>query len=155
MSGGRVCHGWRLQFHPTFIESYRRLVTQVALLAERDPDALHAQGPAKRLAALNKLIYDVIPQDPARPEYRLGDALGRERRHWFRAKFFQQYRVFFRFHAGSRQIVFGWVNDETTKRAYESDADAYRVFRRMLKKRCPPDDWDSLLGQASDLPEGG
>ena len=36
----------------------------------------------------------------------------------------------------------------TTLRAYESDDDAYRVFRKMLDSGHPPDDWDSLLSQA-------
>ncbi|MEZ5738008.1 MAG: type II toxin-antitoxin system YhaV family toxin [Burkholderiaceae bacterium] len=31
-------------------------------------------------------------------------------------------------------IVFAWVNDEDTKRAYESSDDAYRVFRRCSKR---------------------
>jgi hypothetical protein len=35
-------------------------------------------------------------------------------------------------------IVFAWVNDEDTKRAYESSDDAYRVFRKMLKSGHPP-----------------
>lgn len=35
-------------------------------------------------------------------------------------------------------IVFAWVNDEETKRAYESADDAYRVFHRMLGNGRPP-----------------
>ncbi|MBU2090444.1 MAG: type II toxin-antitoxin system YhaV family toxin, partial [Alphaproteobacteria bacterium] len=58
------------------------------------------------------------------------------------------YRLFFRYHAASKVIVLAWVNDEDTKRAYESDADAYRVFRKMLESGRPPDDWDALLAQA-------
>jgi toxin YhaV len=42
-------------------------------------------------------------------------------------------------------IVYAWVNDEGTKRAYESSDDACRVFRKMLKSGHPPDDWDQLL----------
>ena len=42
-------------------------------------------------------------------------------------------------HAQSRMIVFAWVNDEDTKRAYESSDDAYRVFRRMQDSGHPPD----------------
>lgn len=42
-------------------------------------------------------------------------------------------------------IVYAWVNDDDTKRAYESSYDAYRVFRKMLKSGHPPDDWDQLL----------
>jgi toxin YhaV len=45
-------------------------------------------------------------------------------------------------------IVYAWVNDDDTKRAYESSDDAYRVFRKMLESGHPPDDWDQLLGQA-------
>lgn len=37
------------------------------------------------------------------------------RRHWFRAKFFQQYRLFFRYHRAQRIIVYAWVNDEQTR----------------------------------------
>jgi toxin YhaV len=94
------------------------------------------------------LAFDVIPQDPARPEYRQGATLGDDHKHWFRAKFFQQYRIFFRYHAPSKVIVFAWVNDEGTKRAYESSDDAYRVFRKMLESGHPPDDWGQLLAEA-------
>lgn len=71
--------------------------------------------------------------------------MGEQHKHWFRAKFFQQYRLFFRYHAASKIIVFAWVNDEDTKRAYESDDDAYRVFRKMLDRGNPPNDWDALV----------
>jgi toxin YhaV len=45
--------------------------------------------------------------------------------------------------------VYAWVNDETTKRAYESTVDAYRVFRKMLESGHPPDNWEQLLAEAS------
>jgi toxin YhaV len=45
-------------------------------------------------------------------------------------------------------IVLAWVNDEDTKRAYESSDDAYRVFRRMLESGHPPSDWSQLLTEA-------
>ena len=102
----------------------------------------------KRLAAIATLAFELIPQDPTRPEYRQGSTLGDDRKHWFRAKFFQQYRLFFRYHQASRIIVYAWVNDEATKRAYERADDAYRVFQKMLARGYPPDDWASLLAQA-------
>ena len=40
------------------------------------------------------------------------------------------------------------MNDEDTKRAYESRDDAYRVFRRMLESSKPADDWAALLAEA-------
>jgi toxin YhaV len=103
---------------------------------------------SKRLAAITKLAFEVIPQDPARTEYRQGGTLGDEHKHWRRAGFFQQYRLFFRFHAASKLSVLAWVIDEDTKRAHASRDDAYRVFRRMLESGKPPDDWGALLAEA-------
>ncbi|MEQ1536640.1 MAG: type II toxin-antitoxin system YhaV family toxin, partial [Burkholderiaceae bacterium] len=74
--------------------------------------------------------------------------LGAQHKHWFRAKFFQQYRLFFRYHQASKIIVYAWVNDETTLRAYDSKTDAYQVFARMLQSGNPPDDWDALIAAA-------
>lgn len=45
-------------------------------------------------------------------------------------------------------IVYAWVNDEDSRRAYERSDDAYRVFRRMLASGHPPNDWDQLLDEA-------
>jgi len=87
-------------------------------------------------------LLEIIIQDT------LHCKVNRCRRAWFRAKFFQQYRLFFRYHRESRIIIYAWVNDEDTKRAYESGSDAYRTFRRMLKSGNPPDEWEQLLRQA-------
>ena len=44
-------------------------------------------------------------------------------------------------------IMYAWVNDDDTKRAFESSDDAYRIFRKMLESGHPPDDWDQLLNK--------
>jgi len=143
-----VIHGWTVFAHPLFLAQLEVLAQQVKALQQKDPTGYKKKNASKRLAAITKLAFDVIPQDPARPEYRQGDTLGAGHKHWFRAKFFQQYRLFFRYHAPSKVIVFAWVNDEDTKRAYESSDDAYRVFRKMLENGHPPDDWNQLLAEA-------
>jgi toxin YhaV len=150
MSGGKplVVNGWTLYAHPIFLDQLDALTTQVEALRRKDPVGYVRKNATKRLAAIAKLAFEAIPQEPARPEYRQGNTLGDEHKHWFRAKFFQQYRLFFRFHAQAKVIVFAWVNDEGTKRAYESADDAYRVFRRMLDSGHPPSDWDQLLAEA-------
>ena len=102
----------------------------------------------KRLAAISKLIFEIIPNDPTLAEYRLGSTLGLNYKHWHRAKFFQQYRLFFRYHQESKVIIYAWVNDIDTKRAYDSKNDAYLVFTKMLKKGSPPDDWTQLLSES-------
>ncbi|MEI7445237.1 MAG: type II toxin-antitoxin system YhaV family toxin [Burkholderiales bacterium] len=143
-----VIHGWTIYAHPLFLVQVETLTAQVQALRARDPAGFARKNATKRLAAITKLAFDVIPRDPARAEYRQGVTLGDAHKHWFRAKFFQQYRLFFRYHAASRIIVYAWVNDEDTKRAYESGDDAYRVFRRMLDSGHPPDDWTALLTEA-------
>lgn len=149
MSGALlVVNGWALFAHPIFLDQLEALTAQVEALERKDPVGYVKKNATKRLAAIAKLAFEVIPQDPTRPEYRQGNTLGDEHKHWFRAKFFQQYRLFFRYHARGRVIVYAWVNDEDTKRAYDSADDAYRVFRRMLESGHPPDDWDQLLVEA-------
>lgn len=143
-----VVNGWTLFAHPLFLAQVDALVLQVEALRQKDPQGYMQKNASKRLAAIAKLAFEVIPQDPARADYRQGNTLGEDHRHWFRAKFFQQYRLFFRYHAPSKLIVLAWVNDTETKRAYESSEDAYRVFRRMLESGHPPDDWGALLAQA-------
>lgn len=143
-----VVNGWALFAHPLFLDQIETLIQQVEALKRKDPVGYVRKNASKRLAAIAKLAFEVIPQDPARVEYRQGHTLGAGRQHWFRAKFFQQYRLFFRYHAPSQVIVYAWVNDEDTPRTYESGDDAYRVFRKMLASGHPPDDWDLLLAEA-------
>ena len=143
-----VIHGWTVFVHPLFLAQIEALILQVESLKQKDPVGYVKKNASKRLAAITKLAFDVIPQDPTRPEYRQGGTLGDAHKHWFRAKFFQQYRLFFRYHAAAKVLVFAWVNDDDSKRAYESSDDAYRVFRKMLEGGHPPDDWDMLLAEA-------
>ena len=145
-------HGWTVFAHPLFLAQLETLERQVETFKQKDPSGYAKKNASKRLAAITRLAFDVIPQDPARPEYRQGSTLGDGHKHWLRAKFFQQYRLFFRYHAQSRVIVYAWVNDEDSKRAYESSADAYRVFGKMLESGHPPDDWKQLLAQAAQGP---
>ena len=140
-----VINGWTLFAHPLFLEQTESLIKQVEKLQQKAPDNYKKKNVTKRLAAIEKLAFEVIPQDPTSLEYRQGNTLGSEHKHWFRAKFFQQYRLFFRFHLASKIIVYAWVNDESTKRAYDSKTDAYRIFEKMLKSGHPPDSWDELL----------
>ncbi len=140
-----VVNGWILFAHPLFLEQTESLIKQVEKLQQKDPVNYKKKNATKRLAAIEKLAFEIIPQDPTSAEYRQGNTLGREHKHWFRAKFFQQYRLFFRFHLESKVIVYAWVNDESTKRAYDSKTDAYRVFEKMLNNGHPPDSWDELL----------
>jgi toxin YhaV len=143
-----LINGWNVFAHPLFLDQLQELLDQVERLRQRDPENYRSKNATKRLAAIARLAFEVIPQDPTRSEYRQGATLGDDYKHWFRAKFFQQYRLFFRYHQEGKIIVLAWVNDETSKRAYESNTDAYRVFKKMLEKGHPPDRWEALVRDA-------
>lgn len=143
-----VINGWTIYAHPLFLEQFEDLLAQVEALRQKDPQAYRSKNATKLLAAITRLAFEVIPRNPEDSKYRLGDTLGEDYTHWFRDKFFQQYRLFFRFHKGRKIIVYAWVNDQSTKRAYGSKTDAYRVFRKMLASGNPPDSWDLLVSES-------
>lgn len=141
-------HGWNIYFDALFLAQYTALMWAVSMERQVDPDGYESRRVTKLFAATRKLIFEDIPGNPSDPRFRQGNTLGEEYRHWFRAKYFQQYRIFFRFSGKEKTIIFAWMNDEDTKRAYDSKTDAYRVFRKMLERGRPPDDWAALLREA-------
>lgn len=143
-----IVNGWRLFAAPCFLDAVETTRTAVLQLQQKHPEKWVQKKAAKRLAMIVRLVLKDIPEDPTREIYRQGTTLGGSHRHWRRAKFYQQYRLFFRYHSARKIIVYGWVNDDTTLRAYESKTDAYRVFKKMLADGHPPNDWDELLAAA-------
>ena len=98
-------------------------------------------------------MLDRIPRDPLAPDFRQGNALDREHRHWFRAKFGGgRFRLFFRADSRAKMIVYAWVNDRDTLRKAGASSDPYAVFAGMLASGNPPDVWPALLA-AAETPE--
>ena len=148
-------NGWTLYAHPLFLEQIEKLTTAVERAREKDPDAFASTANAKLLAAMRKLMFEVIPVDPTRPEFRQGGTLGPSRKHWFRAKFGGgRFRLFFRYSSSAKIIIYAWVNDANTLRTYGSKSDAYAVFKSMLDKGNPPEDWTVLMAQSDELAGG-
>ena len=145
-------NGWTIYAHPLFLDQLEAMTTAVEKARRKDPTGYKKKRATKLLAAVLKVAFDDIPSDPTRDIYRQGGTLGADYKHWFRAKFLQQFRLFFRYQQSpdAKIIVLAWVNDDSTLRAYESANDAYAVFRKMLKRGNPPDTWRELLAAASD-----
>ena len=137
-------NGRTILLHPLLTHQIAFTVAEVQRAQARDPATCAKKNSAKRLKAILKLAFEDVPADPSNTAYRLGSTLGPVYSHWFRAKFFQQYRLFFRFNDRKKIIIYAWMNDESTKRAYGSRTDAYAVFSSMLQSRDPPDDWAAL-----------
>ena len=138
-------HGWTLLFHDCVIEQLQRLYTAAQRAEQNDPIGFASNANVKLFRALSQLVLEVVPGEPARDEYRQGNTLGPEYRHWRRAKIGRRFRLFFRYDSRAKVIVYAWVNDEQTLRSSGSKSDPYAVFEKMLGRGNPPDDWDALV----------
>jgi toxin YhaV len=148
-----VVNGWRLFTHPLFAQQFERLVAQVEALAARDPANYKDQPATKLLTTIRRYILELIPKDPNAPEFRQGNTLGEDNRHWFRAKFHERYRLFYRFSSQDKVIIYAWVNDENSLRKAGAKTDPYTLFRNMLASGNPPSSIGQLLGTSKEIPE--
>lgn len=147
-----IVNGWTLYAHPLFLGQFERLTGAVAKKAKKAPKGCATSADAKLLAALHKLVFEVVPVDPARPEFRQGGTLGPDRKHWFRAKFGGgRFRLFFRYSTSAKIIIYTWVNDRNTLRTYGAKTDAYAVFAKMLDSGNPPEEWGELVKASAEL----
>jgi toxin YhaV len=114
-----VINGWTVYAHPLFLDQLEAIIVSVENARKKDPNGYKKKRAAKLLAAVLKVAFEDIPSDPTRDNYRQGGTLGEEYKHWFRAKFLQQFRLFFRYQQteGAKIIVLAWVNDDSTLRA--------------------------------------
>ena len=138
-------HGWTLLFHDCLIDQLRKLDRSVRRARRNDPAAFASIANVKLFQGLSRLMLKVVPQDPARDEYRQGNTLGASYRHWRRARVGRRFWLFFRYDAKAKVIVYAWVNDRRTLRPTGSKSDPYSVFATMLARGNPPDDWAALL----------
>jgi toxin YhaV len=123
----------------------------VERLSITQPETYTQHPKTKLLATILRLITETIPRNPNAPEFRQGDTLGPDNRHWFRAKFHQRYRLFFRFSSKHKVIVYVWVNDESTLRKAGARSDVYAVFKSMLESGDPPRTLGALLNRSTEL----
>jgi toxin YhaV len=142
-------NGWTLYLHPLFQQQLEKLTAQVEGLQAKDPAGYKEQPATKLLATIDRHIREIIPRDPNVAEFRQGNTLGADNRHWFRAKFHERYRLFHRFSSKDKVIVYAWVNDESTLRKAGSKTDPYTdpytVFRAMLHVGNPPSSMMELI----------
>ncbi len=70
-----VVNSWTIFAHPLFLDQLELLTQQVEALRQKDAVNFVKKNATKRLAAIAKLAFEVIPQDPARAEYRQGSTI--------------------------------------------------------------------------------
>jgi toxin YhaV len=148
-----VVNGWRLFTHPLFIQQLERLTVQVEAFAAKDVSTYSNQPATKLLATIRRYILEIIPRDPNAPEFRQGNTLGQDNRHWFRAKFHERYRLFYRFSTQDKVIIYAWVNDEDSLRKAGARTDPYAIFRNMLASGNPPSNMSQLMSASKEIPQ--
>jgi toxin YhaV len=116
-------NGWNLLFHECLVEQLQKLHAAAERAQKQGPQGSESNANVLLFAALSKLIFEAVPSDPNRDEYRQGNTMGAAFRHWRRAKIGRRFRLFFRFDSKARIIIFAWVNDENTLRASGSTSD--------------------------------
>ncbi len=140
-------HGYSIFEHALFRNQIETLANEV----EQDSKLNTKKKKSDKAKLLETILdeMDNIAKNPDDPKYRMGNTIGNKYSHWRRAKIKGRYRIFFRFHSIQKIIIFAWVNDEDTKRTYGSKNDAYAIFKKMLDKGNPPDNWNELLAAVS------
>jgi hypothetical protein len=83
-----VINRWTLLFHEAIVGRLKSLADACRRARQSDLKNFRLNANVKIFAALAKLMLEVIPADWSRPQYRQGNTLGAEYRHWFRPRFF-------------------------------------------------------------------
>lgn len=139
---------WTIYFHPAFSEVRNKLIDDVVKLQEKSPDDYKQHPKTKFLKKVDDLVFKEIPLDPSSEAYFQGKTLGSDNTHWRRAKFFQRFRLFFRFCSKRKIIIYAWLNDDNTLRKAGSKNDPYHIFAKRLKNGNPPSNWDDLFNES-------
>lgn len=148
-----VINDWKLYTYPAFKEYMRKLALAVKKIKERNPDSWERNNIVSLYKAIARCCLVEIPNDPADSRYRQGNTLGKAYRHWFRAKPASRHRLFFRYDAQSRAIVYVWINAPNQLRTAGSKRDPYVVFAKLLKKGDIPDSWPVLIERCDSIDE--
>jgi toxin YhaV len=149
----RQSQGWSLWFAELFDGRWRVLRERVKhLKATLDAQAFNAHPDVKLFAALVGIVHELVPADPDAPQFLLGNTLGQQYRGWRRVKgngLPGRMRLFFKFSASKKVIVYAWLNDAKSLRKQGGATDVYAVFQRMLEAGNPPDSFEALMEHVS------
>lgn len=111
----KIVNGWALYTLPSFADQIDKLASVVEKLREKTPTAIDRPRTPNCLRQCATLMCEIIPIDPARPEFRQGGTLRPSRKHWFRARFGKvRFRFFFRYSSSGKIIINTRGNDSNS-----------------------------------------
>lgn len=128
----RIFNGWRILFNEPFTTAYGDLSACVRWFRTTLPDDVYRQHPEVKLfAALYRVVYEIVPDNPGHPDFRLEGSLKKFRRVKGRG-LPSRYRLFFVFMDSAKTIVFLYVNDRRALRKAGDTNDPYQRFRSLV-----------------------
>ena len=142
-----ILNGWTFLAWPAFDTRWLTLLRKVTDQRKAKPGAPPASTESVLLAALVRVIRDLIARDPNAPAFRLRNDLAA----WRRVRFLGRLRLFYRFSSRHRIVVLTWLNDDKTLRKEGASTDPYTVFAAMLARGEVPADWPALVGGAKRM----
>lgn len=96
---------------PLVLKQRQKLDTAAARARTQDPEGLESNANVKLFKALAELIFETVPIDPNRDEYRQGNTMGYRFSPLASSQDRSPIRLFFRFDSKTKIIIFAWVND--------------------------------------------
>jgi toxin YhaV len=146
-------NGWLVLLRPEFAQRYDELRREARRLQDALSEQAYRTHPTVKLAAaVHRLVTQVVPQDPNRPEFQLKGDLAQYRRakqHGLPPR----YRLFWVFSSSERVIIFLYLNDETTLRKEGDQNDPYEIFARMVRRGEIGSDFESNYAALRDAVE--
>jgi toxin YhaV len=133
-------NSWLSLYFTAFQERLNNLEQAVRRIRQARPEQFAKHPTVKLLKAVVQAILREVPMKPANPLFEQYN-LSERPCHWRRVKrrMPPRYRLFFQFSSLQSQIVFAWLNDESSLRQAGAKTDVYRVFKRLLDQGKVPD----------------
>lgn len=114
-------HGWTLLFHEGVIEQLRKVQAAAVPLSDSEPQQFDGNANAKLFQALSHWVMDAVPGDPSRDAFRHCNIAEPAHSNWRCAKISRRCRLFFRYDARAKVIVFAALKDRTAAIAPSSE----------------------------------
>ena len=124
-------NGWTLLFHDRVVGQLGKLQAAAEVEAKNEPPTGGSNANVKLLEALNRLMLDVVPGEPGRPEYRQGNSMEPAHTHWRQASIGRRFWLYFRYDSKAKLIIYAWVRDVCkTRREVENSLNVDRQHEK-------------------------
>jgi toxin YhaV len=122
-------HGWTLLFHEGLIEQLRKVQAAALHASDSELQRLDGNANATLFQALSHWVMDAVPGDPSRDAFRHCNIAEPAHSNWRCAKIGGRFRLFFRYDARAKVIVFAALQDWTALDAAVTKGERQRMTK--------------------------